>query len=279
MRGFAGFRGGREPSVPLPDAFFSILLPQIDNLTELKVTLHLFSLLYHRRGTPKAVALSELEKDETLLLSLKTVRGPRPAEDFLREGLERAVARGTLLLLTLHGGRAQIGTVRTEQTVSDQPTDAAPARPSVIVGQASDVHIAEDCWYFLNTRASRQALRQLASTKTTLKDTVHHDILSVELVRIHRPNVFSLYEQNIGALTPLLADELRDAELTYPADWMTDAIRLAVESNRRNWRYIQGILRRWEAEGKDNGIHRSRDSEDPSASKYTTGRYGHLVET
>src|SRR5579863_9630356 len=103
MRGFSGFRGGREPSVPVPDSFFSILLPQIDNISELKVTLHLFSLLYRRRGLPKAVALSELETDAVLLNSLKTVKGPRPAVDFLREGLEYAVSRGTLLMLTLHG--------------------------------------------------------------------------------------------------------------------------------------------------------------------------------
>jgi len=59
-----------------------------------------------------------------------------------------------------------------------------------------------------------------------------------------------LYEQNIGALTPLIADELRDAEQTYPAKWIEEAIKIAVENNTRRWRYVSAILERWRLEGK-----------------------------
>ena len=34
---------------------------------------------------------------------------------------------------------------------------------------------------------------------------------------MERPNIFGLYEQNIGPLTPLIADALKDAELSFPA--------------------------------------------------------------
>jgi len=50
MKGFAGFSTKRTRLVPVPDLFFTELLPQIDNLWELKVTLHLFWLLFHRQG-------------------------------------------------------------------------------------------------------------------------------------------------------------------------------------------------------------------------------------
>jgi len=43
----------------------------------------------------------------------------------------------------------------------------------------------------------------------------------------------------------MLADRLRDAENEYPAEWIPEALRLAVERNVRNWRYIEGILKRW----------------------------------
>ncbi len=66
-----------------------------------------------------------------------------------------------------------------------------------------------------------------------------------------RPTVFELYEQNVGLLTPILADELADASSTYPAIWLEDAIRLAVTSNHRNWRYIRAILNRWANEGRN----------------------------
>ncbi|OGO30237.1 MAG: hypothetical protein A2136_07825 [Chloroflexi bacterium RBG_16_54_11] len=65
------------------------------------------------------------------------------------------------------------------------------------------------------------------------------------------PNIFQLYEANIGPLTPMLADALRDAEKTYHANWIEDAFRLAVERNRRSWHYIEAILRRWQEGGRD----------------------------
>ena len=35
-----------------------------------------------------------------------------------------------------------------------------------------------------------------------------------------KPNIFSLYEANIGIITPLIAEELKDAELQYPEAWI-----------------------------------------------------------
>jgi DnaD/phage-associated family protein len=75
-----------------------------------------------------------------------------------------------------------------------------------------------------------------------------------------RPNIFQLYEDNIGLLSPILADELRDAEESYPASWIEDAFRIAVTKNARNWRYIRAILERWATEGKDDGT-RQQDTE------------------
>jgi len=59
-----------------------------------------------------------------------------------------------------------------------------------------------------------------------------------------------LYEENIGPLTPLIADALKDAEELYYADWIVDAISLAVKNNKRNWKYCEAILKRWKEEGR-----------------------------
>ncbi|MGH2442633.1 MAG: DnaD domain-containing protein [Chloroflexota bacterium] len=69
-----------------------------------------------------------------------------------------------------------------------------------------------------------------------------------ELV-VHRPNIFSLYERHIGPLTPLIAEELREAERAYPRRWIEEAIRSSVEYNKRSWRYVETILQRWEETG------------------------------
>ena len=75
-----------------------------------------------------------------------------------------------------------------------------------------------------------------------------------------RPNVFKLYEQNIGPLTPLLADALKDAEQTYPPEWIAEAINEAVLNNKRSWKYVEAILRRWKEEGHAKEQNR-RDTE------------------
>ena len=90
-----------------------------------------------------------------------------------------------------------------------------------------------------------------------------------------RPNIYQLYEQNIGPLTPLIADELDDAERTYPQEWIEEAVKIAVESNIRRWRYILAILRSWTEEGRH-----GKDQRDPQTSrkKYIQGEYGDFIE-
>ena len=66
-------------------------------------------------------------------------------------------------------------------------------------------------------------------------------------------NIFTLYESNIGVLTSIMADTLQGAEKEYPTDWIFDAVKLAVENNKRNWKYCEAILKRWKTDGKDSG--------------------------
>jgi DNA replication protein len=70
---------------------------------------------------------------------------------------------------------------------------------------------------------------------------------------VYRPNVFAFYEQHLGPLTPLVADQLRDAERSYPRIWIEEAIIAAADSNTRSWRYIETILSRWEETGAPSG--------------------------
>jgi len=244
MSGFAGFYGSRAPNVPVPDAFFSVLLPQIDSLVELKVTLHLFWLLARRQGVPKAVSLDELLADQVLLKSLKPGRSPRAAEDYLSEGLELAVTRGTVLMVSL--GHSETAMQR---------------------------------WYLINTPKSRQALERLRREDIDPSEVVGVEVGPIEVVRIYRPNIFTLYERNIGVLTPLIADTLREAELTYPVEWVPEAMRIAVELNKRSWAYVAGILKRWESEGKSSGADRRHPEASGDPEKYTGGRYGHVVKS
>ncbi len=90
------------------------------------------------------------------------------------------------------------------------------------------------------------------------------------------PDIFSLYEQNIGVLTPLIADEMTAAEAHYPRGWLADAIKEAVRHGKRRWSYISAILERWSVEGKDDGAHQRYSKADPD--RFIKGRYGGSVK-
>ena len=66
-----------------------------------------------------------------------------------------------------------------------------------------------------------------------------------------KPNIFALYEQNIGPLTPMVAEILKADAETYPEIWLRDAMHEAVSRNIRNWKYVQAILKAWQEKGRD----------------------------
>ena len=234
MKGFSGFPAGKVQFTPLPNLFFTRLLPAIDDLAELKVTLHIFWLLHRKKGYPRCVSLRELEGDAVLLAGLKGA-GHKPQER-LRLALERAVARGTLLHVTARRGKEQ------------------------------------DDWYFMNTDAGRRAVEKIRRGELKLEGAVAAEVP----VEVERSNIFTLYEQNIGLITPLIAEELKDAEQTYPAEWIEEAMRIAVEHNVRRWRYVRSILERWAAEGKDRGKGERGPEEDRR--RYIKGKYAEYIE-
>lgn len=63
--------------------------------------------------------------------------------------------------------------------------------------------------------------------------------------------VFSAYENEIGVITPKIAEEIGAwLDDDIPAQWLTDAIMTASRNNKRNWAYVNAIVKRWHAEGK-----------------------------
>jgi len=42
----------------------------------------------------------------------------------------------------------------------------------------------------------------------------------------------NLYETHIGIITPMMAEQLKQDEIDFPAEWIEDAVREAVERKR-----------------------------------------------
>jgi DNA replication protein len=235
MKKFEGFPTRMEYTA-IPNIFFSRLLPQIDDMAELKTTLQVIAKLYRKKGSPRFVSYQELETDEALMNALKA-EGEAP-EKTLQKALEASTSRGTLLQVSLE---------------KDNVKESA---------------------YLLNTPGNHELIEKIESGEIFLpgvKASGRKYPAGEEL-----PDIFTLYEENIGILTPMVADELREAEKLYPREWISDAVKEAVLYNKRNIRYILKILENWAAEGRSDGTHQ-RHPKKTDPDKYIKGQYGHMV--
>ncbi len=231
LRGFPGFHAGRTRYIRVPVEIFSEILPLVDELAELKVILYAFWQLYQGEGDVRYVRLDDALADLVFLAGM----GATPAEQIAatHRGFARAAQRGVLI--------------------------------EIEIRRAGH----EEKWYFLNSPKGRQAVERLR--KGDFRGLIHDiDDVVVGLEK-ERPNIFLLYEQNIGMVTPMIAERLRQLERDYPEQWIYDAFSLAVERNARNLAYIQRILSNWAQYGKDTpsqpgrppGAGHSQDDDEP----------------
>jgi DnaD/phage-associated family protein len=211
LTGFSGFTAGKTRLTPVPNEFFSEILPIVDDLAELKVILYAFWKLDQGSGDVRYVRLNDALADLVFLAGMGET--PEEQEANARKAFSRAAQRGVLIEITVKQGGN------------------------------------EERWYFLNSPKGRTAVQRLR--RGDFRGLIHDiDDVIVGLEK-ERPNIFLLYEQNIGMVTPMIAEKLRQAERDYPESWIYDAFSLAVERNRRTWAYIHRILQNWAQNGKD----------------------------
>lgn len=238
MQKFDGFPDGSKLSpTAFPVLFFSQLLPMIDDLAELKVTIFCFWALHQKGGRFRYLRRREFSQSPELRAGLCAACPGDEAEVVIDRALARAVERGTLL---------------TTHVTLERGTESL---------------------YFVNTELGRVAVEQIRAGQWIVSDDLPHQ---VEILP-ERPNIYRLYEKYIGMITPRVADHLKAAEQDYPPGWVEEAIYVAVDSQKRNWRYIQGILKRWEKEGKGGdaiGRPAPRDGES-----YVTGKYADFIKS
>jgi DnaD/phage-associated family protein len=234
MKAFKGFSGPGEEGAALPRGFFTELLPAIDHLGELKVTLYLvWRMPQVERPFPY---LWEREILEDTILRGAFGKDAQAAREALGDALDRAVRRGSLLKARHPAGDA------------------------------------EDSLYFLNSpkgQAGGRAVREGSWDPA-------QDPEGITPLAPVRPDIYRLYEANIGPLTPMMGETLAEAEETYPGVWIEEAFRIAVENNVRRWRYVAAILRSWQEEGRD-----ERESgRDPEADRrrYVRGKFAKYIE-
>jgi len=225
MSDFTGFPNSAAGTV-IPNAFFSRVLPEISDPAELAVSAYVFFALGLRRRQPRFVTLRELEADAGLTRALASLCGND--DDLPRARPPQAEERGP-------GGEGALA----------RGLDLAVQRGTLVRATSGD-----ETLYTTNMPANVRGLERLAAEGVSIEEP------PPAAERETAPNIFALYEANIGSITPLIVDDLREAEECYPAEWIEAAFREAAELNKRSWRYVRAILQRWETEGRDEKYRR-----------------------
>ncbi len=233
MKKFEGFPSGKVRQFRIPGPFFSDLMPDIDDLGEMKVTLYTLWFLDQMEGNYRYMQRDDFLADQVFMSGLGDT--PEAALVALDDAIARAVGRGTLLEATINMG----------------------SQPHKL--------------YFLNTQRGRAAVKGIQEGEWRPTGDEHQPVA----LNLQRPNIYRLYEEHIGPLTPMIADTLRDAEATYPAAWIEDALRIAVENNVRRWRYVEAILRSWREEGRN---EQYRGDTEKDRSRYIQGKFADLID-
>jgi DnaD/phage-associated family protein len=212
----------RRRWLAVPDAFVSGTLVAAGSAEAIKVGLHVLWRISRRPvGSPPALRQADLAADTALLRSLASCGPAEEVEARLGEAVDWLVTEGWLL-----DGRAE-------------GPDGA------------------ERWLWPDIPEARSHRERWQSGEADLPAWP----VVTGYVPPERPNVFALYEENIGPLAPILAEEIAEAEATYPAPWLEDAIRMAVSANVRRWSYVRAILERWEREGRGDETDRRRAEE------------------
>ncbi|MEE8337948.1 MAG: DnaD domain protein [Dehalococcoidia bacterium] len=105
-----------------------------------------------------------------------------------------------------------------------------------------------DTLYFVNNEGGRRNLTRVRSGALPVPGAAPRPTPLVDAPRPARPA--QVYEQEIGTLTPSVAEALAEAGARFPEQWIVDALREAAKSNARSWRYAAAILERWDTEGR-----------------------------
>ncbi len=202
-----------DETVSLPTSFLTEIAPNITSIEELQVSLAIFRLLSAAGGFNEPLAEKTIERDRLLRSALRVDGSPRAPDTRIAKGLDLAIARGTLIRLMS----------------SESQKQAA--------------------FLYLNTPENRSSVRLMETGALAAPRSLWPDE-SPPTIAIDRPNAFRLYEQNIGPLTPLIADQISRAIEDFPDDWIEDALSEAVAYNRRSWRYVARILENWQSYGR-----------------------------
>ncbi len=219
---------------PVPNLLFGQLLEEVIDMWQLKCLLRLMFMLNQKKGFPRFLTWEDLISDRVLRIALSdytydhneipnhSIRDHDPYVYKLANILHELDSLGLILSVDKH--------------------------------ESIDGFSVANA-FLINNEEGRRGIKSVSGKFDGKSGIGSQGTLNggTTVLPKDRPNIFSLYEENIGIIGHIMAEELKEAEKEYPESWLNEAFREAVIQNKRNWSYIKAILHNWTENGKGSG--------------------------
>ena len=206
--------------VSIPNILFSSILESLDNIATLKLAFRLTFLIQRESGKIRFITTNSLLTDPSLVLAIASP-DINTFEKVVRSSIHTCIELGIFLKTSVE----------------------------------TDGRIEE--LIFLNSNHNKEIIRKINDGEIQMPKLPE---ASPVPEFSPRPNIFKIYEESIGILTPIIAERLKELEEEVPDTWLYDAIKEASMQNHMRLSYVEGILRRWRQDGR--GYRTSRGNSE-----------------
>lgn len=120
---------------------------------------------------------------------------------------------------------------------------------------------------------NKQLTSKPANSKTRYTEQNRTEDILTTTREENLAKISSLYDDNIGRLTPTIAERLKDIVGEYEEGWFEEALKEAVGLEHRNLKYIEAILERWKKEGFKSPRKGGKDEQRPRQKRVRPIKY------
>jgi DNA replication protein len=225
---FDGFPRPQQNYSKLPHVLIDCL-PMIDSMAELKVLLYLIRHTwgFSEYAKPKRITTDEFMRGRKRKNGTRIDAGTGMANKSVISGLQSAVEHGFVLV-----------------EIDDSDLARIEKRYSLNMSGVKDLHTGQENLHSdyvkVTQRSEKETIERNSKTKEEEAAALETNVSTLK----------ELHEQNIGMVTPLLMNMLRNAALTYPVEWFQPAFEITVKSARhRSWAFVEAVLEGWRKNG------------------------------
>lgn len=224
---FQGFESPKENWSKLPHELINHL-HLMTSEAEVKIVLYILRHTWGFGDDEKKITIDEFCNGRKRRDGSRLDNGIGLSINSVRDGIARAIEHG---FIEMTEDATDKGRIKRYYHLRGSELDSQKLIPR---GSEVDTHLSE-----VDTRTEKDTVREKLKEKQEEGDSSFAKICTA-------------YQGEIGFISPIAADKLKELMTLYPPEWIVESFGIAATSNKRRLDYCEGILKRWKSDGKEN---------------------------